>query len=151
MKSIITHSPEETVDVASRIVRTLSEGDFIALVGELGSGKTMFVKGLAKGLGVEDYTYVNSPSFVVLKEYSGDKDLYHFDVYRLDQKSFCDTLDYEKYFYNKGITVVEWANKISDILPEEYLEVKILYRDGDERELEFEPVGESLRAKLKDL
>ena len=136
------------MDVASRLAKRLDEGDFVALVGELGSGKTMFVKGLAKGLGVEDYTYVNSPSFVVLKEYTGEKSLYHFDVYRLDQKSFCDTLDYERYFYNTGITVVEWADKLPDILPEEYLLVKISYHDGDKRRLEFKGVGERLAAKL---
>ena len=97
-KTVTTRSPEETIKLASRIAEHLKETDFVALVGELGTGKTMFVKGLAKGLGIEGYSYVNSPSFVILKEYHGSKDLFHFDVYRLDQKSFCDTLDYEKYF-----------------------------------------------------
>ena len=140
-KTIITNSPEETMEVASRLAGALAEGDLIALVGELGAGKTMFVKGLAAGLGVKDPLYVNSPSFVILKEYRGKKDLYHFDVYRLDPKDFCETLDYEKYFYGKGITVVEWADKIKDILPEEYLEISIDHNDHTERKFSFRAVG----------
>ena len=138
MRKITTHSPEETIELGQSIAAELKEGDLVALLGDLGAGKTMFVKGLAKGLGVPDHLYVNSPSFVILKEYHGDKDLYHFDVYRLGQKDFCDTLDYEKYFYGKGITVIEWANKIIDILPENYLKISIKYGDEDEREFRIE-------------
>ena len=145
LTTITTRSPEETIELAASIASKLKDGDLIALVGELGAGKTQFVKGLAKGFGLEEYSYVNSPSFVVLKEYHGEKDLYHFDVYRLDQKSFADTLDYEKYFYGKGITVVEWANKIRDILPEEYLEIGIEYGDIDERIFTFKAIGERFK------
>ena len=141
MKTIITHSPEETIRLASCLAKSLRRGDFIALLGDLGAGKTMFVKGLAGGLGIKDHLYVNSPSFVVLKEYRGKKDLYHFDVFRLDLKSFCETLDYEKYFYGDGITVVEWADKIKDVLPEDYLEVGIAFSDHTERNFSFRPIG----------
>jgi len=106
-KTITTHSPEETIEMGSRIAANLRGGDFIALMGELGTGKTMFVKGLAKGLGVGDYIYVNSP-----------------------------------YFYNDGIAVVEWADKIRDLLPEDYLEVSIFHSDGNERRFEFRGCGE---------
>lgn len=153
-KEIITRSPEETMDLASAIARGLDGGALIALVGGLGAGKTVFVKGIAKGLGIAEYEYVNSPTFVILKEYSGTRDLYHFDVYRIDRKSFCETLDYEKYFYGDGVTVVEWADKISDILPEEYLEVTMEHVSFSERKLKFRPVGERFRgltdrAKIK--
>jgi len=151
MKTIISHSPEETIKVAARIAEQLGESDLVALVGELGAGKTMFVKGLARGLGIKDYSYVNSPSFVILKEYRGSKDLFHFDVYRLDQKSFCDTLDYEKYFYGRGITVVEWADKIRDVLPEEYLEVTIRYNKNEDRILEFKPAGKRYERIIENL
>lgn len=148
-KTFITHSPEETISLGEALARGLEDGDLVALIGELGSGKTVFVKGLAKGLGVGDYLYVNSPSFVVLKEYKGKKDLYHFDVYRLEGKSFEETLDYEKYFYASGITVVEWADKITRILPEEYLEVNIEYgKDESERIFTLESIGER-SAELK--
>ena len=140
-KTITTRSPEETIDIAASLAENLEGGDVIALVGDLGSGKTQFTKGLAKGLGVEDYLYVNSASFVVLKEYSGRKNLYHFDVYRLGEKDFRETIDYEKYFYSDGISVIEWADKISGVLPEEYLEIDIQYGGRDERLFSFRPIG----------
>lgn len=140
--TVITNSPEETMETASKIAASLKGGDLIALIGQLGTGKTVFVKGIARGLGVEDHLYVNSPSFVVLKEYKGDRELYHFDVYRLEPESFCETMDYEKYFYGDGITVVEWADKIRDILPEEYLQVKLSHENGNRRRFEFSAVGE---------
>jgi tRNA threonylcarbamoyladenosine biosynthesis protein TsaE len=140
-KNITTNSPEETIEVAARIAQQLSPGDFIALKGDLGAGKTVFTKGLAKGLGVKDYRYVNSPTFIILKEYSGDIDLYHFDVYRLDEQSFANTIDYKKYFYGKGITVVEWADKIPDELPEECLEITISLKTSDSRDLRIKAYG----------
>lgn len=151
MTQITTYSPEETVEIASRISAELVPGDLIALVGELGAGKTMFVKGLAKGLGVRDHMYVNSPSFVVLKEYSGKRDLYHFDAYRLDPEDFRETLDYERYFYDNGITVVEWADKIRDILPEEYLEVTIEHHGESERKFSFKAVGERFKSVVEKI
>lgn len=129
--------------MAARLARSLNRGDVIALIGHLGSGKTMFVKGLAKGLGIKDYLYVNSPSFVILKEYRGSKNLYHFDVYRLDSAAFLETVDYKKYFYGNGITVVEWADKVRGALPENYLEINIKYgKAPEEREFSFKKIGE---------
>lgn len=144
-RTITTDSPAETLELGSRLARELAPGDLVALIGELGAGKTMFTKGIAKGLGVGEYDYVNSPSFVVMKEYPGEKPLYHFDIYRLEEKSFCETLDYEEYFYGDGVTVVEWADKVADILPEEYLEVRISYLDEDKRRFEFLPRGERFK------
>ena len=141
MRTVVTKSPEETVEFAAELAASLKGGDLIALVGDLGAGKTMFVKGLAKGLGVKDPQYVNSASFVVMKEYRGEKDLYHFDIYRLDSAGFSETVDYEKYFYGGGVTAVEWADRITELLPEEYLEVRVEYGEGDERKLTLRPVG----------
>jgi tRNA threonylcarbamoyladenosine biosynthesis protein TsaE len=149
--SVITNSPEETMETASKIAVSLEGGDLVALIGQLGTGKTVFVKGIAKGLGVDDHLYVNSPSFVVLKEYRGNKDLYHFDVYRLEPESFCETMDYEKYFYGDGITVVEWADKIPDILPDEYLRVELSHENGNKRRFEFSAVGEKYRKIVDSL
>jgi tRNA threonylcarbamoyladenosine biosynthesis protein TsaE len=138
---IITHSPEGTIKVASDLAEKLEKGSIIALTGELGAGKTVFVKGLAKGLGIADYDYVNSPTFVIVKEYTGKIDLYHFDVYRLEEQNFCDTLDYRRYFYGNGITVIEWADKIIDELPEEYMEVKIEHKGERQRKISFQGIG----------
>ncbi|MFH1847134.1 MAG: tRNA (adenosine(37)-N6)-threonylcarbamoyltransferase complex ATPase subunit type 1 TsaE [Candidatus Omnitrophota bacterium] len=151
VKTITTYSPEETIEIAASLAKKLNKGSFVALIGDLGTGKTMFVKGLAKGLGIAEYSYVNSPSFVIVKEYKGEKDLYHFDVYRLGGQSFCDTLDYEKYFYGRGITVVEWADKVRDILPEEYLEVRIEYGDDSERKFYFKAFGEKFEEVIEEL
>ncbi|MDP8298628.1 MAG: tRNA (adenosine(37)-N6)-threonylcarbamoyltransferase complex ATPase subunit type 1 TsaE [Candidatus Tantalella remota] len=148
---ITTNKPEDTIELGAQIAGKLAPGDLIALVGELGAGKTVFVKGLAKGIGVADYLHVNSASFVIMKEYRGDKDLYHFDVYRLDQTSFAETLDYEKYFYSEGIIAVEWADKIRETLPEEYLEIGIEYDGKDRRRFEFRPVGEKFDKLIKSM
>ena len=139
--TIITDSPEETIQLGARFAEKLSSGDVVALVGDLGSGKTVFVKGMALGLCVKDPLYVNSPSFVILKEYAGKKKLYHLDVYRLDLKGFCETLDYEKYFYGDGITAIEWADKIDSILPEKHVKIKISYEKGDKRSFQFSFTG----------
>ncbi len=140
--STITRSPGETMILAEKLAGYMRPGDLIALSGDLGAGKTVFVKGLAKGLGVSEYNYVNSPSFVVVKEYAGTMPLYHFDVYRLDSKLFCETLDYEKYFYSEGVTAVEWAEKIRETLPEEYVDVFIGYGTGpEERVVKIVSVG----------
>ncbi|MGB2599598.1 MAG: tRNA (adenosine(37)-N6)-threonylcarbamoyltransferase complex ATPase subunit type 1 TsaE [Candidatus Omnitrophota bacterium] len=151
MKTILTNSPEETIEVGARLARHLEDGDFIALEGNLGTGKTVFVKGMAKGLGVEDYLYVNSPSFVIVREYHGKKDLYHFDIYRLEEKDFCDTVDYERYFYNKGVTVVEWADKIKGLFPDEYLEIRIDHDGLTKRNFEFKANGQRFQEILEKL
>lgn len=151
-KVIVTKSPEETIEFARGLSERLRGGDFVALVGDLGAGKTVFVKGLAKGIGIEDYMYVNSPSFVILKEYHGKKNLYHFDIYRLEEESFEDTLDYKRYFYGDGIAVVEWANKIPDLLPDEYLEVKIAYTEGcNSRKFELNGIGQRFEEVVESI
>ncbi|KJJ83949.1 ATP/GTP hydrolase [Candidatus Omnitrophus magneticus] len=135
--TVKTFSIDETIRVGERLASLLNKGDIIALIGDLGAGKTIFVKGLAKGLGIIEYNYVNSPTFTIIKEYNARFPLYHFDVYRLDEHSFLDTIDYKKYFYSDGITVIEWADKIKDILPEKYLEIRIENIKENERKIDF--------------
>lgn len=146
----ITRSPEETFHLAERFAGFVGPGDLIALIGDLGAGKTVFVKGLAKGLGVKEYAYVNSPSFVVVKEYSGKIPLYHFDVYRLCGKTFRETMDHERYFYSEGVSAVEWADKIFETLPEEYTKVFIEYGNGDERVISFSAEGIRAEKIIRD-
>lgn len=149
MRETTTNSPEETIKMAAHLAKRLKKGDCLALVGELGAGKTLFVKGLARGLGVKDYMYVNSPSFVIVKEYRGKKKLYHFDAYRLNEKAFCETLDYERYFYDDGISVIEWADRIKNILPEKYLEITIEHAGKTKRKFKFQTVGTSVPTRKK--
>lgn len=124
-KNISTKSSQETIKTGEQLSAALRAGCVVALMGELGSGKTTLVKGIAKGLGVKNHRYVNSPSFVIIKEYQGKVPLYHFDVFRIDSPSDIDTLSFEEYFYRGGICVVEWADKIKKLLPKKRIEIKI--------------------------
>ncbi|MFH1848088.1 MAG: tRNA (adenosine(37)-N6)-threonylcarbamoyltransferase complex ATPase subunit type 1 TsaE [Candidatus Omnitrophota bacterium] len=135
MKKIITRSGQDTIKLAEKFGRKLKRGDVVALVGDLGSGKTTFTKGIARGLGVKNTRYINSPSFVIIKEYKGKVPLYHFDVYRLDDVKDLEDLGYEEYFYADGVCVVEWADKIKSLLPKAALEVRFKFISENEREI----------------
>ena len=135
MIKMISKSRDETIAFGARIAKRLKRGSVIALMGELGSGKTVFVKGLAKGLGLGDIKYVNSPSFVIVKEYKGRLPLYHFDIYRLDKKVSLETIGYDEYFYGGGVTAIEWADKIKGILPKRHIDVIITIKGEKKREI----------------
>ncbi|NQU74594.1 MAG: tRNA (adenosine(37)-N6)-threonylcarbamoyltransferase complex ATPase subunit type 1 TsaE [Candidatus Omnitrophica bacterium] len=137
MKTYITKTREATIKLGEKLARTLKGGQIVALIGELGSGKTTLTKGIAKGLGVKNSRYVNSPSFVIIKEYRGKKPLYHFDIFRLDSVKDLDTIGYEEYFYGNGICVVEWADKIKKLLPKKYLEIKIKILKNNDRKIKI--------------
>lgn len=134
---LVSNSVEETIDIGSRLARKLKKGDVVALTGELASGKTILTKGIAKGLGVKDVRYVNSPTFVIIKEYKANVPLYHFDLYRIDRSSALDAENYEEYFYDDGITVIEWAEKIRRLLPKKYIEVKLSAIGENRRKIEI--------------
>jgi tRNA threonylcarbamoyladenosine biosynthesis protein TsaE len=132
---MVSRSVEETVRAGARLARRLKKGDVVALIGELGSGKTVFAKGIAKGLGVKEARYVNSPTFVIIKEYAGRMPLYHFDMYRLDRAHSLDSLGLEEYFYGDGVTVIEWADKIRTLLPRNRIEVRFSVAGERERRI----------------
>ena len=116
----------------------------------MGAGKTTLTKSIAKGLGIDDY--VTSPTFTIVNEYYGKTDLYHIDTYRLDDKIDVDYLGFDEYFYSDGVTIVEWAEKIRDALPEEYMEINIKSHD-DKRYLEINYLGnrfDKLKEKLDE-
>ncbi|OIN96180.1 tRNA (adenosine(37)-N6)-threonylcarbamoyltransferase complex ATPase subunit type 1 TsaE [Candidatus Desantisbacteria bacterium CG1_02_38_46] len=130
---IITNSTSETKKSAFRFAKKLKKGDILCLVGDLGSGKTTFVQGLAKGLGVKDIP--TSPSFVLMNIYKCKLPLYHFDLYRLDNTDEIRNLGHEEFFYGDGITVVEWAEKLKELLPSKYIEVKFKILGKNKREI----------------
>ena len=126
---VTTYSEEETIELAQNIESEKFPNMVICLQGDLGSGKTMFTKGFAKALEVKEES--TSPTFNIIKEYtSGELPLYHMDVYRLDGK--VDDLGIEEYYTKGGITIIEWADMISDYLPEERLDMKIKNSSEDE-------------------
>lgn len=135
MKKFITTNREETMKLGRGLARGFKAGQLVALIGELGSGKTTLVKGIAEGLGVRDSRYVNSPTFVIIKEYTGKLPLYHFDVYRLGCPDELEAIGYEEYFYGPGVCVVEWADKIKNLLPKSYIEIKIEIVNENERKI----------------
>ncbi len=122
--SIVTQSYEETQKLGEEMGRSLPPGSIVALTGQLGSGKTTLVQGIGKGLGIR--CLIKSPSFVIIHEYLGPVPLYHFDLYRITQAEEIISLGYQDYFYqNKGIVVIEWAEKMKDFLPGEYLKIEL--------------------------
>ncbi len=133
----VTSSPEETKKLAEKLVSQLKAGDVLALEGELGSGKTQFVQGLARGLGVSEDGYVRSPSFTLLNEYKGRMPLYHFDFYRLHESLDLDDLGLEEYFDGEGITVIEWADKFPGAMPARTVHIKFEIIDENRRSIEM--------------
>jgi tRNA threonylcarbamoyladenosine biosynthesis protein TsaE len=121
-----TSSPEETMHFSERMAAYLQPGDVLTLSGDLGAGKTIFTKGLAKGLGIHEM--VNSPTFTIVKEYhSGRLPLYHMDVYRISDE---EDIGIEDYFEQDGVTVIEWAENIPSWLPDDVLSV-VIERAGE--------------------
>lgn len=115
---ITTHSDAETIEVAQNIESEKFPNMVICLNGDLGSGKTVFTKGFASAMAIDEIT---SPTFNIIKEYVGELPLYHMDVYRTNGK--IDNLGLEEYFYKGGVTIIEWAEMIEDYLPEERLDI----------------------------
>lgn len=149
MIKIITKTPQELFYLGQRMAQLVEPGDLLALDGDLGAGKTLLTQGLADGLAVQED--VVSPTFTILHPYeSGRLPLYHMDVYRLKQPEELYDLDYEEYFYGEGVTVVEWAQLVEPLLPEEYLGVEIL-RTEEGRELRFAPHGARYERLLEEL
>lgn len=124
MKKYISNSEEGTRKAAAEIAAGLKPGDVIALNGDLGAGKTAFVKGIAEYFSCEDD--VTSPTFTLVNEYGGDVCIYHFDVYRLENPSIeeCDWMD--DYFFGDGICIIEWADNIKSVLPADSIRIDIL-------------------------
>lgn len=126
---ITSRSEKDTVELAQNIESEKFENMVICLIGDLGSGKTVFTKGFASSLGIEEA--ITSPTFNIIKEYTtGEMDLYHMDVYRLDGK--VGDLGIEEYYRKGGVTIIEWADMIPDYLPEDRLEIKIRTSDDSE-------------------
>ncbi|MDD6182115.1 MAG: tRNA (adenosine(37)-N6)-threonylcarbamoyltransferase complex ATPase subunit type 1 TsaE [Lachnospiraceae bacterium] len=119
-----TFSPKETEALGKKLGREAKPGEVYTLVGDLGVGKTVFTQGIAKGLEITEP--INSPTFTIVQVYEeGRMPFYHFDVYRIGDVEEMEELGYEDYFYGEGLTMIEWANLIEELLPEHYREICI--------------------------
>ncbi|MEN2777346.1 tRNA (adenosine(37)-N6)-threonylcarbamoyltransferase complex ATPase subunit type 1 TsaE [Acetivibrio clariflavus] len=152
MKQIKTYSQDETVQVGKALGSILEKGDVVLLSGDLGTGKTALTKGIASALGVEDY--ITSPTFTIVNEYSAEVPLYHFDVYRIADPDEMYDIGFEEYLYGDGVVVIEWAELIKDILPHEFIWVKIRKNPElglDAREIDIEFIGKKYEGYINRL
>ena len=137
-----SNSVRETQNIAKAFAKSLKPGDVLCLSGDLGTGKTAFVQGLTKALGVEDI--VNSPTFTIVNCYSGKMPVYHFDVYRIADPDEMYEIGYEEYVYGDGVCIIEWPELIGEILPEVRYDINIVKNleiHEDFREITIEKRG----------
>ncbi|MEW5801817.1 MAG: tRNA (adenosine(37)-N6)-threonylcarbamoyltransferase complex ATPase subunit type 1 TsaE [bacterium] len=140
-------SPQESHRLGQILGESLSTGFLVALSGDLGAGKTSLIQGIARGLKVRD-RYITSPTFTLINEYQGMCPVYHFDVYRLSDPQEMEDLGYEEFFYGEGVTLVEWAEKIENLLPEDHLKINLDHQGPEIRRLMFTAKGKEARKVL---
>lgn len=147
MKELITMSVRETVALGIKLGEILESGDVVCLNGDLGTGKTALANGIAEALGVAGY--ITSPTFTIVNEYKGRIPFYHFDVYRIMHPDEMFEIGFEEYINGDGVVVIEWADLIADILPDEYIRVDIRKDPGnlDSRIITIEFKGEKYRGR----
>lgn len=132
---IATKNRNETILLGERIGKSLKAGDIVALTGELGAGKTTLIQGIAKGLGIRDW--VTSPTFTIINEFKGAVNLYHVDLYRIDRMEDAIDVEIEEYFTKGGVTVIEWAEKIKPLLPDNTIEINMEIISDNKREIKI--------------
>lgn len=141
---------EETKEFGIKLGEILAGGDIVCLNGDLGAGKTTLTKSIGLGLGVTDY--ITSPTFTLINEYRGRLPVYHFDVYRLENVDELYDLGFDEYFYGKGVSIIEWAEKIEKLLPKERIVLNIEKGiDIDERRINITGYGNRYIEILKEL
>jgi tRNA threonylcarbamoyladenosine biosynthesis protein TsaE len=136
-----SENPEYTFQFGKNLGMLLSPGDVVALVGELGAGKTTLTQGIVLGLGVGGEHYIGSPTFTLINEYAGRMPVYHLDFYRTETPAEIVNLGLEEYLHGEGVAVIEWADKVEAFLPEEHIMITLQYIDSTVRTLEIEGIG----------
>ena len=132
-----THSPEETQAIGEQFGQTLKRGDVVALIGDLGAGKTCLTQGIARGVGIFTDQVVNSPSYTLINEYDGEIPVYHIDLYRLEHHGEIVELGLEEYLEGDGICIIEWADRMLEMLPEHHIRMQICWADEFTRTIEL--------------
>lgn len=149
MMRLVSHSEKQTRMLAKKMATLLQPGDIICLTGELGSGKTVFTKGIASGLGIAPKR-VSSPTFVLLRRYTKARiPLFHFDLYRITRPGQVSAVGYEEYMFDAGVTVVEWAERLGNLMPESFLKITLRIASRRIRVFSFTAYGGRYRALLK--
>ncbi len=131
-----SNSPDETIELGRKIGSQLKGGEVIAVCGPLGSGKTHLIKGIAAGAGAKDCREVNSPTFVIVNEYSGRLDIYHIDAYRLNSVSEFEMLGFDDFCYPRSVVLIEWADKIEPALQAtDYIRIELEHAGEIQRKI----------------
>lgn len=136
----ISHSEAQTRRLGARLAALLNPGDVLALVGDLGSGKTRWAQGVCQGLGIT--VPVSSPTFTLVNEYQGRLPVYHIDLYRLENSAELLTFGLEDYLYGAGVSLIEWAERAASLLPPDYLKVEFFHLGETKRRLVLRPRGQ---------
>jgi tRNA threonylcarbamoyladenosine biosynthesis protein TsaE len=133
-----THSPEETQTIGKQIGASLKTGDVIALIGDLGAGKTCLTQGIARGVGIASHEIVNSPSYTLINEYAGEIPIYHIDLYRLKHHGEIIDLGLDEFLEGNGICIIEWADRMSNLLPADHIQITMTWVDESARIIELQ-------------
>lgn len=128
-----THSPTETQTLGEQLGKTLKSGDVIALIGDLGTGKTCLTQGIARGIGIAPDEVVSSPSYILINEYNGTIPIYHIDLYRLETAAEIAELGLTEYMDSDGICIIEWAERMEHALPKNHMRIDIRWEDENVR------------------
>ena len=146
-------SPNEScsLKLGARIGEQVEAGDVLALWGELGSGKTLFTRGIARGMGVPLQIPITSPTFTIINEYEGRLRLYHLDLYRLTTLDELETLPWREVMFGAGVAVIEWPDRMGGLLPDERWDITFEYVDDDRRSITLAAHGEREQARLAGL
>lgn len=148
MVKIYLKDEKDTKDIGYKLGKLLDEKSVICLIGDLGAGKTTLTQSIAKGLEVDEY--ITSPTFTIVNEYEGRLPLYHFDVYRIGSSDEMYDIGFDEYIDSDGVCIIEWANLIEDILPEEYLHIDLRYMENG-REMILTSKGKKYEQIIKEL
>jgi len=144
-----SHSAEETERLGSLLGRFLHPGSSVALYGDLGGGKTCFTRGLVSSILPHSTHLVASPTFAIMNEYSGEKPVYHFDFYRLAGSSDVFEMGFDEYFAGDGICIIEWAERLEELLPKDSITITFEYLESNKRILKFNATGSESAKALK--
>lgn len=149
--TIVTTSPRQSQSLGRNLGKLVQGGEIIGLIGEFGAGKTSFVRGFAQGIEVAAGTWVRSPTFTLINEYSGRLPVYHIDLYRVGKQEELESLNLREYLYGDGVSLIEWFEFLPSHEVDEYLELRIAHGGGNKRELTFVAHGKRYEVLLQAL
>ena len=133
-----TQSPKETQAIGQNIGETLKNGDVVALIGDLGAGKTCLTQGIARGVGIASHEVVNSPSYTLINEYAGNIPIYHIDLYRLEHHGEIVDLGLEEFLEESSICIIEWADRMAELLPANHIQITMTWTGESTRRIELQ-------------